>query len=439
MLCLLVLLGIMRVFFGIFAFLFLCLSLRAKPLEVSVCVPTAILINAETGAVLFEKEANKPCFPASTTKIATALFAIKLMQGRENQLMRANYSALVSITPQAKKQSNYRSPPHLLETDGTHMSLKKGEELPFYELLSGMLVGSANDAANVIADNLGPTIPKFMERLNAYLKEIGCSHTHFLNPHGLHHPDHVTTASDLALMAQEAMKEPVFREIVAKSCHTCPQSNLEYIRYLRQTNLLLRRGVYFYPEAIGIKTGTTKAAGKTMVSAAQKEGRILIGVVLGATHNQERYGSTKALFDAAFSEKKKRRVFLKPGITPIKTKVAHGKGLLTTQLPHGLYYDFFPSEESPLIVKVSFETLIPPIGKGDVVGAVDIMDEQEIILKRTLLLSATDLKPTRLYQLTTIIKARRQPLFWVISVFFLLILTVFLSRKKRSSRSRPLF
>src|SRR5262249_25642973 len=147
--------------------------------------------------------------------------------GDLKQVFTADREALASITPEAKRQSNYRSPPHWLETDGTHVGIKKGEELSLYDLLHACLIASANDASNIIAQSLGGTIPQFMDEVNAYLKEIGCKNTHFNNPHGLHHPDHYTTAYDLAMMAKEGLKDPVFRKIVSLMRHSCPRTNLE--------------------------------------------------------------------------------------------------------------------------------------------------------------------------------------------------------------------
>ena len=109
-----------------------------------------------------------------------------------DQAFSADREAVASITPQAKRQSNSRSPPHWLETDGTHVGIKRGEEFKLYELLHLMMIASANDAANVIAQGLSKTIPKFMEETNELLQTLGCKNTHYNNPHGLHHPQHIT-------------------------------------------------------------------------------------------------------------------------------------------------------------------------------------------------------------------------------------------------------
>ena len=254
--------------------LLLTTSLYGQSLDLTVNVEAAILINAKTGQVLFEKNCHKPSYPASTTKIGSALFALH-KQGKDlSKLIVVERESIASISPQAKKQSNYRSPPHWLETDGTHIGIKRGEEWRLHDLLYAHLVASANDASNAIAQGVGGTIPHFVEEMNEYLKSIGCKNTHFNNPHGLHHPDHVTTAFDLSMMAREGLKNPIFRQIVSTVRYTCPQTNLEAERHLIQHNQLLKKGAHYYSKAIGVKNGFTQRAGKTLVAAAEEEGRL---------------------------------------------------------------------------------------------------------------------------------------------------------------------
>src|SRR6185437_6437502 len=143
-----------------------------------------------------------------------------------------------------------------------------GEEMPLKEYLYGMMVRSGNDAANVIAEYVSGSIPTFMQELNDYLKQIGCLNTTFCNPHGLHHPDHKTTAFDMALLTREAMKNPVFREIVSTVRHKRPKTNKRPAAVLVQTNRIIKSGTqYYYPKAIGVKTGYHSRAQNTLVAA----------------------------------------------------------------------------------------------------------------------------------------------------------------------------
>lgn len=391
-------------YFLLLAACMLHFPLAGEPLKLSVGGEGVILINAKTGAVLYEKNAHEPIFPASTTKISTGLYVLSMCGHRLDEKAVATQECLASITPQAKKSSNYRSPPHWLETDGTHIGLKKGEEMTLYDLLHASLVGSANDASNVLAKHIGGTIPRFMEGVNSYLKKIGCQNTHFNNPHGLHHPNHVTTAYDLALMAKEAIKNPLFREIVAKVRYNCPQTNLEFERTLLQTNLLLRSGgSHYYPRAIGIKTGTTQAAGKNLVAAAEENGRVLIAVVMGHRGNRsDLYQDVVKLFDAAFNEPLMRRYLLPKGKQKMTKKVKGARGLLKTFLPDGLFYDFYPAEESPVSATVNWEIPALPIAVGQKVGTLRVVDQGGHSLKEIPLLAQESLKPTVWYKIRQI-------------------------------------
>ena len=374
-------------------FFLLCYSSSvAEPLNLTVHADKAVLINGKTGTILFEKEAFTPAYPASTTKIATAIYALHCKGEQLDHVVSVKAEALASISPQAKRDSNYRSPPHWLETDGSHISLKRGEELTLNQLLHALLISSANDAANTIAISTAGNVPKFMQEVNTYLKSIGCTQTEFNNPHGLHHPAHITTAYDLALMAKVGLEHPKFREIVGKVRHTCPKTNLEQERTFVQTNLLMRNGAYNYPKAIGVKTGGTQAAGKNLVAAAQDGDRLLIGVVLGCESRSEVYQDMLKMFEAAFNQTKMRRTLLPVGDRTLIRKVSSAQGKLKTILPDGLYYDFFPAEDEP--IKAEIRWMLPqlPIRKGTQIGSVCVVNERDMVIQESPILAAADLR-----------------------------------------------
>lgn len=356
-------------------------------------------MNAKTGVVLFEKNAHRQAFPASTTKIATAIYALNQCGSDLERKMTATSECIASISPQAKRQSNYRSPSFWLESDGTHIGIRAGEEFRFFDLLCAMMISSANDASNVIALNVGGTIPTFMGNVNHYLKEIGCHDTVFNNPHGLHHPQHFTTAYDLAVMAKVGLNNPIFRKIVSMSRYECPQTNLQYGRTFLQTNMLLRNGSLSYSKALGVKTGTTQAAGKNLVAAAEEDGRCLIAVALGYKGNRsELYQDVIKMFETAFQETKMRRCLIKKGITDLSTSVKGAKGQLVTHLPDGLFYDFYPAEECPVKARVIWEIPPLPIKAGAPVGKIYIIDDRGEQIKETGLYAFEDLKPSLWYR-----------------------------------------
>lgn len=406
----------------------------ARELSLNLYAEGAVLINAQTGAVLFSKSCDEKLYPASITKIATALYALKKKEGHLDEVVVAKKEAIASITPEAKRQSNFRAPPYWLETDGTHVGIKKGEEFILRDLLYVMLIASANDAANVIAEHVGGTIPKFMEGLNSYVKELGCKNTNFLNPHGLHHPDQVSSARDMAIITAEAMKHPLFRKIVSTVRYNVPKTNLEFERAIVQTNLLLRKGKYYYPQAIGVKTGTTSAAGKALVAAATVEGRELIAVVMGCQKIGERYEDAIKMFDAAFHQQKMRRQVLPKGSSSLKKKVLGAKGVLKTELPLGLYYDFFPAEECA--VKATVKWMIPklPIEKGKQVGVVRIVDRAGRILQENPILASEGLTPSFFYKINAIFDRGalgRKIAFGVILVTLFFIIVKVSKRRRR--------
>lgn len=239
-----------------------------------------------------------------------------------------------------------------------------------------------------------------MEELNDYLKKIGCKNTSFNNPHGLHHPEHVTTAHDLGIMAQEALKDPLFRQIVSSVRYTCPQTNLELERHLVQGNQLLRKGAHHYPKAIGVKTGFTQTAGKNLVAAAQEGDRVLIAVALGYKGPRaELYNDVKHMFEAAFQEPKLRRILLPKGEPKLSAPVPGARKRLKTTLADGLSYDFYKSEVTPIKVTVYWEVPPLPIVQGAVVGQIKVIDSYGTTLNQVPLLALEELTPTLWHRL----------------------------------------
>ena len=420
----------------IYLFLFLTASLSAGTLRIAVEGESALVMNAKTGQVLFEKNGHTQIFPASTTKIATALLALHKARGQLEQIITAEREALVSITPEAKKQSNYRSPPHWIESDSSHIGIKKGEELRLFDLLNGMMIASGNDAANVIALGLGGTIPKYMDEVNAYLKSIGCKNTHFNNPHGLHHPEHFTTAYELALMARAALKDPVLRHIVSTPRYTSPQTNLEEERTFIQTNLLLRSGTHHYPQAIGVKTGYTQAAGKNLVAAAKSGDRELIVVATGYRGpRSELYKDVKKMFEVSFNEPKMRRFLLPKGQQKLTARVQGARGQLLTCLSEGLAYEFYPTEEVPVRVVATWEIPPLPIMRGAPVGKVKVLDDQGAVIGQVPLLAFEDVNPTIWHRISAFLSQDKLGRKLTFGAGVGLILLFFLGARKKRMRS----
>ena len=251
-------------------------SVSAAPLtqtDYAVDSPHALLMDMNSGMVLYQKDMDTRIYPASTTKIMTAIVALS---------DKPDFDAVITVSETAVVSTPVGS---------SSMGLKPGEELTFRDLMYGMMVYSANDAANVLAEYNAGSIEAFVDKMNQKAEELGAKDTHFVTPHGFHDDDHYTTTRDMAIFARYAMTDPsirdTFREIVATQTYTVEPTNLyPEQRIMNNTNMLLPNKQdkrYIYKDAIGIKTGHTSEAGYCLVSAANKNGEELLVVVMGSS------------------------------------------------------------------------------------------------------------------------------------------------------------
>lgn len=258
--------------------------------EIDVYAPSAILIEKETGDILYEKDAYSQRYPASTVKIMTAILALE------------NSNLLDTVTISQKAIS-------AVPSGYTVARLQPNEILTVENLLYATLVPSGNDAANALAEYIGGNISDFATMMNNKAKEIGCKNTNFTNPNGVHDNNMYTTSYDLALIAQYAMKNEIFRKIVSTPTYTLPSSNVysESDRVLKNSNHLIdTKSKHYYEYATGIKTGYTNPAQNCLVAGANKDGVELIAVILGSTAgntgNQAKFVDAKNLFEYGFEK-----------------------------------------------------------------------------------------------------------------------------------------
>ncbi len=222
----------------------------------AVSAKSAILIEASTGDVLWGKRERDRLPMASTTKIMTALLAIE--SGALGETVTVSSSAI--------------------GVEGSSIYLHVGEKLTMRQLVEAVLLESANDAATAIACELAGSVEGFADMMNERAAELGLKDTHFTNPHGLDNPDHYTTAYDLAKLSAYALKNTTFREISSTRIAKIPLCGSEGTRVLVNHNKMLR----LYPDAVGVKTGYTKKSGRCLVSAAERNGVLLVAVTLDA-------------------------------------------------------------------------------------------------------------------------------------------------------------
>ena len=246
---------------------------------------SAILIEASSGTVIFEKNADQVMSPASTTKIMTVFLGI--VKGD----MDAN---VVASTVDVNLPDN-----------SSMIPLEVGESINFKDLLYATMVRSGNEGANLIAETIAGTLAGFPQIMNAAAAAIGCTNTHFMNANGLDDPDHYSTARDMAMIAREAMKNDTFRDIAKTYTYNLPRSNIQGSRVLVGVDSNWLNGSedneYYYPYAMGIKTGFLNRAGYCYVGAAEKEGVELISVVFYTTRSG-RWTDTKKLMEYGFTQ-----------------------------------------------------------------------------------------------------------------------------------------
>lgn len=367
--------------------LFFSGSLESAPLDVKVKGESVILINADTGAILFEKNARKKQYPASLTKIATAIYTLKLRGNKLEKMLKAEHDDIAWISDDEVKRSNYTLPSYWLTPGVTHIGIKKGEELSLGDLLYGLMLASGGDAANVIATYIGGTIPIFMEEINVYLKEIGCKDTSLKNPHGLHHPEQLSTAYDMALLTQEALKHPTFREIVKTVKYPRPKTNMQNPSSFIQGNRLMRRGKYYYSKAIGVKTGYYSLAKNNLVAAAKDGDRTLIAVIMKCPEREAMFTDAIKLFKAAFDEKKVKKRVLAAGPQRTALSIKGAVNKLKTYLKEDVIFDDYPAEEQHIKCLLAWDDLSLPIMKDQRVGELAFQDEKGNILRKEPLFS----------------------------------------------------
>ena len=231
----------------------------------------AVLLDANHGEILYDMKAHEKAYPASTTKIMTALLALEAIE----------YGRLSLDTPIIAGESRMQDVTYTYVNGG----IKLGEEFTVEELLYMTLLPSYADAANMLAVAVDGDIEDFVDHMNRKAAELGCESTHFTNPVGIHSENHYSTAYDLALIMQECLNYPTFRTIIKTADHTTPATNLSGSRRYFNTNGLISNMYlegYVYNKCIGGKTGNTDEAGRCLVAAAEDGDELLISVILGS-------------------------------------------------------------------------------------------------------------------------------------------------------------
>lgn len=338
--------------------------------EPNILCETAVLIDANTGTILSEKNANKKMYPASLTKIMTAILAIEM--GKLSDVIKVD-----DDTP--------------YEIEGSHIALEPGEILTLKDLLYALMLPSANDAALTIAKLYGKTEEGFVQLMNDKAKELGAYNTNFANPHGLHDENHYTTAADLALITKYAMKNETFRKIVGTQKYEIqPTNKKDETRYFANLNRLIVNngynqiyidGAYISPRyeyATGVKTGYTPEAGNTLVASAKQGDTELIAVAMKGI-SLEMYQDAHNLFNFGFSEYESTTLINKN--TYIQNiKIHDGDSKEISVISQDGFTTLVKKDSKEKIEsKITIDEITLPIEKDAVVGKIEYIQEGQVI------------------------------------------------------------
>lgn len=335
----------------------------------------ALLVDPDTGEVLYEKNPHEQRYPASITKVMTCLLTLEAVDRGELTLEQTVTASQALHTGIGENAST--------------ADIKAGEEIRIIDLLYAALIPSANEACNVLAEAVSGDVASFVELMNQRAAELGMEDTHFANTHGYHDDNHYTSAWDIYLMCKEAMQYETFRTIVSSLNYTMPATNMhEEPRIVRSTNALIsnfRVFGYLYQYATGIKTGSTPEAGYCLAASATKEDRNLISVVLGCEREPNTTGSdgfiyfdeTIRLFEWGFNNFS-RQVMLdgtKRDIPEVAVTLGKNTNYVTLE-PQGEIEALLPRDVGPENFTYSItrnaESVEAPVEKGQQLGAITV-------------------------------------------------------------------
>lgn len=327
-----------------------------------VTAKSAIVIEAATGKVLYEKNANDRRYPASTTKIMTLITALE--EGNINDVITASDAAAT--------------------TEGSTLWLTAGEQLPMLDMLYGIMLVSGNDATVAVAEHISGSVPAFAQLMTNKAQALGATHTHFANSSGLPDVNHYTTAADMAKITAYGYKLPLFAQIVATKEKTMPWQGKEHDRDLFNENRML----WLYDGANGAKTGYTEDAGRCLVSAANRNGVQLIAVVFDS---EKMWDDSIAMLDYGFAHVHGQTI-IKQGDILKNVKVLEGKDSdavplyaqseITIPVIDGNEDDFTTVIDAP-------DKLNAPLEQGQVVGHAKVLYQDKEIGSTDLVVQST--------------------------------------------------
>lgn len=353
---------------------------EALPEDLQLQCSNAVLMDATFGQVLYDHAAYEQAYPASMTKVMTALLTLEAIQNGTT-----TEDTMVTVSEYASQKQF---------ADESTANLVAGEQISVKDLLYCIMLPSANDAAKALAEHLGGNVDSFVASMNQRAKELGCQNTNFVNPNGLHDPNHYSCAYDIALIFRQAMQHELFLQIIATDDYTMAATNLSGERYFYNTNGLISNlyySGYVYEKCIGGKTGSTEQAGRCLVAAGRSGNNLLISVIMGAGIIEQEDGSqlqgqlveSRRLLEYGFNNF--RPVKLAPPDAAMATVAVtmsddgtevgvKPQGYIAMMLPYSI-----AQEDIQIEIKLKEESVVAPVEEGQVMGTLRLYAGEETL------------------------------------------------------------
>lgn len=348
-----------------------------EPSGVNVSAEAALLVDLGRDTVVYEKNADAKMYPASLTKIMTAVVVLDECADPASVSIEATFEALDP----------------LYGTDSSIFGLEIGEVMTAHDLLALMMIQSANDAANVLAYHFGGNdLDAFIEKMNQKAQTLGLTGTHFTNAHGLHNSEHYTTARDLYTLTKHALTKPLFKELVTSLYYETPETNVHWEQVVETTVYLQDPDEpdYYYEYAKGVKTGYTDPAGRCLVSTAEKDGNSYLCVLLKCPvadadgyYVREEFGVSEGLYEWAFNTLEYRAVNDMTSTVGYQT-VEFGKD--TEQVAvnlngtlEGIVEKSYTTDQAQVQVTFDESYIIAPVVKGQKLGTATVSVDGKVV------------------------------------------------------------
>ncbi len=384
----------------------------------------ALLIDPDTEEILYARDIHVRRYPASLTKVMTCLLVLEALDRGDltlDTVLTASQTAIDAVPD-----------------DGSNVGIQVGEQLTVEELLYCIMLSSANEGCNMLAEAIDGSIEAFVQRMNDKAAALGCEDTHFMNANGLPDMDHYTTAWDLYLITKEARTHEEFMPLTDTIYHEVPATNLSEPRQLYTTNYLLssyRTSYYIYNGAHGIKTGSTNDAGHCLISSASRYNRTLLSVVLGAERVKEddwtitkSFTETAKLFDYGFDNFSRQTLLSEDElVAEVPVELSQQQNSVKVHPAHGverLLPNDVPVEEIEREVTFYSESVDAPIAKGQVLGKITLRRGDTFYASEELLADEDVTASKILVFRRNLIEFLRRPIVWAVTGGVVALLTL---------------